>query len=158
MPRVCTICTHEKRGEIDAALLAGEPFRTIASRFGTSPTALHRHKKHLPTFLVKAHEVNEAVEAGTLLERLKFLNAETRAILAECRAEGNRAVALLAIARLEKQLELEAKLIGELQQEGTINLVVNAEWLTLRAAVISALLPYPDAAQAVTRALAAGEA
>jgi transposase-like protein len=154
MPRTCTICNHPRRDAIDLALLAGESFRNIAQRFGTSATALHRHKDHLPGQLAKAHEAAEVVKADTLLDRLKELNSETRAILKETREGGNHDLALKAIARVEKQLELEAKLLGELQPEGTtINVYSTPEWLTLRAVVIQALQPYPDAARAVGRAL-----
>jgi hypothetical protein len=47
MPRSCTICTHPQRTAIETALVAGEAFRTMAKRFGTSPPALFRHKGHL---------------------------------------------------------------------------------------------------------------
>jgi hypothetical protein len=48
MPRPCGICTHPQRHAIDQALTAGEAFRNMAPRFGTSATALHRHKhEHL---------------------------------------------------------------------------------------------------------------
>jgi hypothetical protein len=48
MPRPCSICTHPQRHAIDAALTASEALRNMAPRFGTSVTALHRHKhEHL---------------------------------------------------------------------------------------------------------------
>jgi hypothetical protein len=48
MPRPCSICTHPQRHDIDQALTAGEALRNMAPRFGTSVTALHRHKhEHL---------------------------------------------------------------------------------------------------------------
>jgi|SoiMetStandDraft_2_1073263.scaffolds.fasta_scaffold11612_5 hypothetical protein len=48
MPRPCSICTHPQRQAIDQALTAGEALRNMAPRFGTSVTALHRHKhEHL---------------------------------------------------------------------------------------------------------------
>jgi hypothetical protein len=157
MPRTCTICNHPQRDAIDLTLLAGEPFRNIAQRFGTSATALHRHKDHLPGQLAKAHEAAEVVKADTLLDRLKELNLETREILKETRESGNHDLALKAIARVEKQLELEGKLLGELQPEGTtINVYSTPEWLTLRAVVIHALAPYPEAARAVSKALTEG--
>lgn len=159
MPRTCTICNHPQRDAIDLALLAGEAYRHIAARFDTSTASLQRHKDHLPGQLAKAHEAAEVVKAGTLLDRLKELNSDTREILRETRKAGNNDLALKAIARVEKQLELEGKLLGELQPEGTtINVYATPEWLTLRAVVIQALHPYPDAAQAVSQALTAGEA
>lgn len=159
MPRTCTICNHEQRPEIDRALLDGEAYRHIAARFDTSTASLQRHKDHLPGGqLAKAHEAAEVVKADTLLDRLKELNAETRAILKETRESKNHDLALKAIARVEKQLELEGKLLGELQPEGTtINVYSAPEWQTLRAVVIAALHPYPEATQAVSRALTAGE-
>ncbi len=157
MPRTCTICNHEKRADIDSALLAEEAYRHIAARFGTSTGALQRHREHLPKQLVKAQEQEDVRQAIDVVKQLKAINGATLAILKEARAEGNGELALKAVDRIQRQLELQAKLLGELQQEGTINVTVSPEWLTLRAVVIAALHPYPDAAQAVSRALTAGE-
>lgn len=44
MPRPCSVCTHPQRQAIDQALIAGAVFRNIARRFGTSTTAVHRHR------------------------------------------------------------------------------------------------------------------
>ena len=60
---------------------------------------------------------------------------------------------LKAVDRIQRQLELQAKLLGELQQEGTINVTVSPEWVTLRAVILSAVTPYPDAAKAISAAL-----
>lgn len=128
MPRTCTICRHAQREEIDQALLAAEPFRNIAKRYGTSPTALFRHRqKDLPTALLKARQVAEVVSAETLLDRLKSLNEETAAILREARAAGSRdnELALKAIARVERQLEFEARLLGELSSTTNIGVGVS---------------------------------
>ncbi len=157
MPRTCTICTHERRADIDSALLAEEPLRDIARRYATSKDALARHREHLPKQLVKAQEQEDISQAIDVVKQLKAINGATLAILKEARADKNGELALKAVDRIQRQLELQAKLLGELQQEGTINLVLNAEWLTLRAVVIGALQPYPDAAGAVTRALSAPE-
>ncbi len=158
MPRTCTICTHEQRPEIDSALLAEEAYRHIAARFGTSTGALQRHREHLPKQLVKAQEQEDVRQAIDVVKQLKAINGATLAILKEARADKNGELALKAVDRIQRQLELQAKLLGELQQEGTINVTISPEWLTLRAVVIAALRPYPDAAQAVTRALSAGDA
>jgi hypothetical protein len=133
------------------------PYRHIAARYGTSTGALQRHREHLPSQLVKAQEQEDVSQAIDVIKQLKAINGATLAILKEARAEGNGELALKAVDRIQRQLELQAKLLGELQQEGTINVTVSPEWLTLRAVVIAALHPYPDAAQAVSRALTAGE-
>ena len=57
------------------------------------------------------------LKAETLFERGKSLTAEAKAILEEARASNNHFVALQAIGRAEKLLELEARLLGELNQD-----------------------------------------
>src|SRR5690242_8705408 len=117
MPMVCKICRDPRRGEIDAALLSGESYRLIAMRFAACQSAIFRHGKgHIAQALVKAKEATEEVQAGTLFERLRALNRETQEILRDARNAGNQVVALQAINRAEKQLELEAKLLGELDE------------------------------------------
>lgn len=43
----CSICESEARQGIEEALAAGEALRDIASRFGTSKSALGRHRDHI---------------------------------------------------------------------------------------------------------------
>src|ERR1044072_7276019 len=62
----------------------------------------------------------DELQANTLWERLRSLNRETVAILAEARESHNHAIALQAIARVERQVELEARLLGELSDSTKI--------------------------------------
>ena len=156
MPRVCTICTHEERAAIDSALLSETPYRHIAARFDTSTGALQRHKDHIPRHLAKASNAAEVAQADGLLDRLQSLNTETMLILKEAREGDDNELALKAIARAEKQLELQAKLLGELNEGTTVNVLVAPEWLELRARIVKTVAPYPQAAQALARALDAG--
>src|SRR5712691_3644271 len=62
MPRRCTICDHPQHHAIDHALVAAEAFRNISKRFGTSTTALHRHKhEHLLEHLADVRQPQPAV-------------------------------------------------------------------------------------------------
>jgi hypothetical protein len=154
MPRTCTICTHPEREAIDAALVAGEAYRNIAKRAGTSATALVRRKTdHLPAHLAKAEAVREVTQADDLLGRLLHLNKETMAILREARTGKDNELALKAIARAEKQIELQAKLLGELQEGTTVNVLILPEWARIRTVLLEALSPHPQARIAVTEAL-----
>lgn len=118
MAQTCTVCRHKKREEIDQALLGGAPYRIIAKRFGASPAAVFRHgKDHISKALVKAKQTANEVEAGTLFERLRALNRDTLEILRDARESQNHVVALQAIGRVERQLELEARLLGELDNQ-----------------------------------------
>ena len=126
MPRTCTVCTHDERAEIDQALLDGHPLRDIAGRFRTSRSALLRHRKaDIPATLVKAKQAADDVHADSLFDRVKGLAAEAKAILEEARASGNHSVALQAIGRAEKLLELEAKLLGELNDATKVAVGIN---------------------------------
>lgn len=71
MARRCTICTHAERDAIDAALVNGTAYRTIADRWSVSKTALIRHKSdHIPAQLVKAHEATERDRATEVLAEI----------------------------------------------------------------------------------------
>ena len=68
MLRACSICTHPQRQAIDQALMAGVVFRNIARRFGTSTTAVHRHRhEHLPGPLLTPAPPEEIAAPGPVL-------------------------------------------------------------------------------------------
>lgn len=73
MPRVCRVCSHPKRQEIDLALVAGElSFRNIAERFTLSLGSLTRHKAdHLPGKLARAKDAKEQREATDIMAELQ---------------------------------------------------------------------------------------
>jgi hypothetical protein len=175
MPRTCTICQHPQRAAIDKALVAGEPLRNIAEHFGTSTTALHRHKEdHLRDLLAQAKQRQAAYEAevGTavqeqeaakvehaidIVKQLKAINAASVAILHEARQAGNAETALKAVDRVLRQIEFQARLLGELETP-QVNVLLAPEWVSIRGAVLSALGPFPDARAAVAQRLLSSEA
>src|SRR3989442_2906407 len=77
MARMCSVCTHAEREAINAALVAGEPYRAIAQRFASSPDAVFRHKRdHLAGLLAKAAQAKDAAgvaEGASLLDQLRAL-------------------------------------------------------------------------------------
>lgn len=116
MPRTCTVCNHPKRSEIDEALLCSDSLRNIAERFGTSITALHRHKaEHLPAHLVKAKAATEVLDADRLVQHLELLRQETLDVLAAAKKSKEWGTMLKAVARAEMQLRLAAELLGALR-------------------------------------------
>jgi hypothetical protein len=44
MPRMCTVCDHHERHDIDEALVTGAPYRSVAKRFELSESAVYRHR------------------------------------------------------------------------------------------------------------------
>jgi hypothetical protein len=154
MPRSCTICTHPERDVIEQALITGQPFRYIAARYGTSATALFRHKQdHLPVALVSAQEAEAVAHGDSLLEQVRALQTKALTILARAEAAGQLTVALQAVREARGCLALLAQLLGELHQGPTVNVLLAPEWQCLRATIIAALAPFPEARQAVTHTL-----
>lgn len=156
MARKCTVCAHPERDAIDQALMEETSLRTIAVQWSVSKTALVRHKAdHIPVFLAKAKEAAEVSQADSLLNRLLALSAETAAILKDARSEEEKdnELALRAIARAEKQIELQARLLGELKEGQPVNVLVMPVWLQIRNTLLDTLVAYPDARIAVAQAL-----
>ena len=155
MPRTCTVCAHPERPAIDAALVAGEPYRGIAQRFAASPDAVLRHKAHVPAALARAQDAAAVAHADGLLGQVRDLQARTLAILAAAEWAGELRTALAAIGQARGNLELLAEMEGELDRRATVNVLVAPEWVAVRSALLEALQPYPDARQAVAGRLAA---
>lgn len=85
MPR-CSICIHPNRAEIDKALIAGESFRTIAGRFGTSRTSLGRHRDaHLAQQIERAERQFVAKVEQAVIKQEERRDAEALDVHAELR-------------------------------------------------------------------------
>jgi hypothetical protein len=157
MGRVCTICTHPERDAIDKALAAHESFRGISRKFfgsAIAEDALSRHKaEHLPTTLSKAQEVKAVAQADDLLAQLKGLRNKAVAILLKAEQAGDLRTALLAIREARACLETLLEVEGELNRRPEVHLHLSAEWVQVRAVLLTALGPYPEARAAVAQSL-----
>jgi hypothetical protein len=154
MPRSCTLCEHPRREEIDRALVGDSSNLSVSSLFGVSESAIRRHKaNHLPAKLVMAQAAEEVAQADDLLDQVRDLQARTLAILEAAESTRQHRTALAAIREARSNLELLAKLLGELDERPVVNLNVSPEWLELRAVIVAALEPYSDARGAVLRAI-----
>src|SRR5919112_1342791 len=154
MPRSCTVCEHPERVAIDRALVGDASNRSIASLHDVSEAAVRRHKaNHLPARLVMAEKASEIAEADGLLEQVRDLQARTLAILEGAESTRQHRTALSAIREARSNLELLAKLLGELDERPVVNLNVSPEWLELRTVIVGALDLHPEARGAVLRAI-----
>lgn len=116
--------------------------------------ALKRHRAdHLPERLAQAHAARETVTAETLLDRLRAINRETSDVLRAAKQSRDHDLRLRAITRAERQLELEARLLGQLQDGPTINVMVSAQWAEIQETIVTTLAPFPEARIAVAAAL-----
>ncbi len=157
MPRTCTACGHQDRPAIDAALVAGVALRTIADQYGLSHQALMRHRSdHIPPALVTAAGAEEVKQALDVLQQLKTINAAALTVLRDARAASDGELALKAIDRIHKQIELQAKLLGELDDRPVLNVLISPEWQQLRARIVATLGAFPEARVALAEVLSVG--
>ncbi len=142
---------------MDEALVGGASNRSVASLYDVSEAAMRRHKaNHLPAKLVMAQAAEEVAQADTLLEQVRDLQSRTLAILEAAEDTNQHRTALGAIREARSNLELLAKLLGQLDERPVVNLNLSPEWLELRAVIVAALEPYSEARESVLRALESG--
>lgn len=154
MARQCTVCGHPEREAIDHALVDRRELRGIARTFGLSEDAVTRHKhNHLPQHLCQATAAQEVTQADGLLAKVQALEVDAKRIQGQAEAAGDLRTALQGIRELVRIVELQARLLGELKDGQTVNLLILPQWQDLRTVILQALLPYPDARAAVATAL-----
>jgi hypothetical protein len=154
MPRRCTVCSHAEREAIDEALVAGTALSALSAKYRVSEDAVGRHKSnHLPAKLVMAEKAAELAVADNLLTQVRDLQARAYGILDKAEGAGDLRTALGAIREARGNLELLAKLLGELDERPIVNLNVSPEWLELRTVIVGALEPHPEARGAVLSAI-----
>jgi len=162
-----------------------ETYRTISNDFGYSEAALKRHKaNHLILDLsevnqaksearavglakAKAEELAKpkANVAGSMaarldnaanhLDRLQEVRREAANLLDRAEKADDLKAAGVFLRELREQIRLWAELEGKLATQPQINIVNNPQWVELRTLVIKALEPYPQAREAVARAIGA---
>jgi predicted RNA-binding Zn ribbon-like protein len=131
MPRICTICTHPKRSEIDRRLLTGEPVRTIvraiAGHVPISKTSLQRHQRHVSEAISKSQEAVEIAHGDDRVSELQQLASEARRLQAKAEADGDTRTAIAALRELTRLIELRARVAGELKDRQVNVLNVNLD-------------------------------
>ncbi len=153
MPRTCTVCSHPQSATINEALVADMPNRRIAAQFSVSEQAVRRHKEeHVPPIMVKSAHAREIAHADHLLEEANRLYQVATDIMEETR-KNKPDTALRAIQAGGRLLELLGELLGELNRSPQVNILVAPEWLQVRAVLLQALAPYPEARAATAAAL-----
>ena len=126
MARTCTICTHTEREAIDAALVTGEPLRTIADRHKVSKTTLLRHRqKHLAEQLRQA-DAEGQLSAQRLLHDLAGLQARAVRLLERAEKAGDLRAALAGVREARGCIEAAARLLETTDLERRIEALEQA--------------------------------
>jgi hypothetical protein len=166
LPSRCRVCRSEHRAEIELALARRVPARRIAARFGNkiNHQVITRHGwYHLPPS-VRAAMVAESLipeadletfrvsESNGLLSRLVWQRAKLHGLLQTAEEDHDLSLANSVHGTLLKNFETTGKLLGQFITQDRVvqqNLVVSADYLQLRAALMRALYHHPAARQAV---------
>lgn len=146
MPRICTVCSHDARAEIDAALAEGRgSIRGIAQERGLSADAVSRHAKaHLPTAIVKAQDAAEATRADGLLEILHEGVRDARRLRDRAEKEGDVRAALVAVRTLVDIVEKLADVGERLAKSGEAG-PIRVEYVNDWRAPVGLIPGEPDA-------------
>jgi hypothetical protein len=161
MPKTCSICTlsTEMRDALDHALATHVgSIRKISQEFGVSYDALYRHaQEHLPQALLASAGADAISHADDLLDDIAWQRREARGLLDAAKRTNDIRAGVAALGMLLRQLELLAKLRGELQAGQQVNILLSAEGQQLIAVILTALAPWPEARLSVADALSALE-
>lgn len=152
MARTCTVCSNPERDAIDASLVSRRSYRDIAQLHDVSISALSRHASaHISPALAVVQAEREHAGGTSLLDRIEDLYGRASGILDAAEADGKVNVSLGAIRELRGITELLGKVTGELKDrpEVVVNILTSPEWVQVRATLLDALAPYPEARLAV---------
>lgn len=150
MSRVCTICTHKDREEIDRRLIRGNSIAGIARYFAVSEDALGRHfENHVPDSLMASPSAQEMARADVLLDDLKSIRTRTEDLLRKADAAGEIRSLPGFLRELREQIKLMAELEGRLASQPQItlqqlNIYQSPEWLAVGQVLNRVLSPYPE--------------
>jgi len=154
MAKQCLVCAHPAVATIDEALVAGKECTGLSGLFRLSVDSLRRHRRaHLPAAAVVRREAAEEERAETLVEQAQALHRKTLEALDGADAAGDRAMVLRAVREARRNLELMARLLGEIDDRPQINILWSPEWMRIRDAMLEALDPFPAARLAVAEAM-----
>lgn len=147
MAKPCRLCKHPDREALETALLRQERTRgDVAKVLGVTRQAVDQHiNKHVPEAVRLAISQAKDTQAGlNVAQQLMEINQASRKILEAALVAKDPNLALKAIDRVEKQLELQAKLLGDIETGVTVNVNQAPAYVEFRALVLNILDGYPE--------------
>lgn len=153
----CGVCRHPDHQEYERQILTSEITQKHAAELmGVHKSSLSRHMSNCVakrfTQLVKPEPTQ--VDDLNVINALTSSHRTTLEILRDSLEEGDRKTALIALQTEIKQLDLLAKVTGQLDETPSVNILLSPEYLILKQVVVTALSDYPDARLQVSDALA----
>lgn len=124
MAKRCAFCVHKDRQKLERALLRREKTqKEIASIIGVARSRVSEHlSKHVKRNVREAMKKDKSIKSGLdVMKQLIEINKVARVIIKEALEAGDGRLTLRAIERVEKQLGLQAALLGDsMEDESTL--------------------------------------
>jgi polyhydroxyalkanoate synthesis regulator phasin len=162
MGRACTVCGHKDLDEINRQLLCSDSYRDIARQFNLSKDALARHKEsHISELLSKSKDIEETLKADSLTQQIGDIREKIKSLLQQAIDADNLRDAHNFVGDTLRQIELEAKLLGQIQEQSInvnlqhVSVYQSPEWGAMGLILARILAPYPDVREEVARELKA---
>ena len=134
MGRKCSICINKQRAEIEEDILDSVPYRDIATKYGVNRMSVQRHAQngHIEQAIVEAHELKDIVHGKELLDKILYLQQEALTVLQKAKNCEDNILALNAISKAARLLEIQGKIAGLIQQGTQVNInqqqILNIEY------------------------------
>ncbi|MDA9401738.1 hypothetical protein [Bradyrhizobium sp. CCBAU 45389] len=160
----CSVCNSKHRHQIEIGLAHGIAHNALARRFNVSADAVGRHAANhvspaMRAAILTAQKPTEidldalqASEQEGLLSQLVHQRARLQQHVATAIDFGDIKAAISAEGAITANLALVGKLLGMIVQRHDVrstSLLISADYLAMRHALVSALRPFPEAARAV---------
>jgi hypothetical protein len=165
----CAVCRHKHRHTIDLAIVAGVSGYVLAERFDISDDSIYRHAKAHLSPVQRAALATAMQPCAVDLDQLRKSESEgllsslvaQRARLAQYGEVAAELGDLNAVTRIESAILSNLQTVGKLLQQFVSvsevrhsSILLQPDYLRIRDVLTSTLRQFPDAAIAVSRALA----
>jgi len=152
----CSFCNHRDAALLEQQIAIKELTQAQTAKIiGCNKSTVSRHMANCVPSRIRESMKPEPVEVPGLnvVNALTTSHAKTLEILLDSLAEGDRKTALMAIHAETRQLDLMAKITGQVNAAPQLNFLLNPEFIMLKRIIVETLLPYPDARVALSEKL-----
>jgi hypothetical protein len=152
----CAFCNYRDAAILEQQIATKHLTQAQAAAIiGCNKSTASRHMRNCVPKKIAEWTKPEAAKEETLnvVNALISSHAKTLEILEDSLAEGDRRTALMALQTEIRQLELNAKLTGQLNDAPQVNFLLNPEFVKLKQILIKTLEPFPDARVRLSEAL-----
>lgn len=156
MARSCKFCEHPDRKSMETEVLRrGKTQKEIAKILGVTSQAVSIHiRKHIPEAVRLAISQGKATAAGlNVTEQLIEINRSVLKIADSALEDGHAGVALQAFQEVRKQLEYQSKLLGDISEGLTVNIINSPQYIEFKTLVLKTLEKHPKARKNLVESL-----